>query len=339
MGLNGVINETAFPLNLAEFSVGNNVISGTIPSQWPAGLTLINLGTNQLTGGLPSSFPSGLDVLYLDQNHLTGHIPNALPNELKNLNLQNNAITGSIPNDLPSGLVFLYLWGNLMSGDLPSLPYSLQYLVLGYPGYSGNHFTGTLRLNRPLYLVINNNWITDVVIQDSSGLTLGCELSNNSLLGNPNIANLTMCTQNGLYSAKLLPVTKSATATAIITTANLIRTSTQLKPTVMSTLTVLDVTSTENSPGTTKDISEITTVIMTVKSIHTSTLGRTSIGTVQFVQELSRFSFNLNMVLRIAVDVMMLVKLLNKTPFKRELKKMLKKGNTKTSKTGGWEYK
>ena len=142
----------------------------------------------------------------------------AIPSSVTLLHLYNNAaITGSIPSSLPSGLVELSVRGNQMSGDLPSFPSTLQYLALGYPGSPQNHFTGSLRLNRPFELYINFNWITDVVVQDSSGLSI-CNLSNNPLLGNPNIVGLTMCTQNGLYSASLLPNTKLTTALAKTTT-------------------------------------------------------------------------------------------------------------------------
>ena len=127
----------------------------------------------------------------------------AIPLSLTYLDLILNTITGTIPNNLPSGLTDLYLYANLMSGDLPSFPSALQYLALGLAGYPGNHFTGALRLNQPFQLYINNNWITDVLIQDSSQIDPSyCDLSNNPLLGNPGIAGL-QCTKIGLYSANL----------------------------------------------------------------------------------------------------------------------------------------
>ena len=137
----------------------------------------------------------------------------AIPSSVIYLHLYNNVIMGNIPLLLPGGLVLLYLHGNQMSGDLPFFPSTLKYLWLGESGNPGNHFTGSLRLNRPIELRINHNWITDVVIQGSNVLATGgynCDLSNNPLLGNPNIANLTMCTQDGLYSADLLPGLYSA---------------------------------------------------------------------------------------------------------------------------------
>ena len=107
----------------------------------------------------------------------------AIPSSVTYLRLFSNAITGAIPNVLPSGLLALALDDNRMSGDLPSFPSTLLYLGLGWPGYPGNHFTGSLRLNRPIQLYIHDNWITDVVIQDSSQIDPSyCHLSDNPLL-------------------------------------------------------------------------------------------------------------------------------------------------------------
>ena len=154
----------------------------------------------------------------------------AIPSGVIYLNLQNNDLTGSIPSNLPNFLRRLSLSGNQLSGDLPSFPSTLEYLYLGYPGQPGNRFTGTLRLNRPLELHIHDNWITDVIIQESSALT-GCDLSNNPLLGNANIAGLTRCTKFGLYSAGLLPqtlTTSFSTRTAKPTTAIKLKTTAEL---------------------------------------------------------------------------------------------------------------
>ena len=126
----------------------------------------------------------------------------AIPSNVMYLWLYGNVITGNIPSGLPSGLILLIVHGNQMSGDLPSFPSTLTNLALGYPAYPGNYFTGTLRLNRPIVLLINHNLITDVVIQDSSQIDLyWCDLSNNPLLGNLNIVGLTMCTKNNIYSS------------------------------------------------------------------------------------------------------------------------------------------
>ena len=138
----------------------------------------------------------------------------AIPNGLTHLYLDENKLTGTIPSYFPAGLITLWLDGNKLYGNLPSFPSTLQYIDLGYPGFPGNRFSGTLRLNRPIRLYINDNWITDVVIQDSSQINPSwCDLSNNPLLGNPSIVGLTTCIKNGIYSASLLPNTKSSVVT------------------------------------------------------------------------------------------------------------------------------
>ena len=185
----------------------------------------------------------------------------AIPSTVDYLGVYRNQITGPIPSQLPVGLITLYVDGNLMSGDLPSFPPSLKYFDLGFAGTPGNHFSGTLRLNQPVYLHINDNWITDVVIQDSSQINpSNCDLSNNPLLGNPGIAGLIMCTKIGLYSAGLLPVTKTTliltkssststtgtftnSETAVLTTANaIVRSTSTIARQVTSSGLFLDTT-------------------------------------------------------------------------------------------------
>ena len=261
----------------------------------------------------------------------------AIPSSVTYLDLGANAITGSIPSALPSGLSELFLYGNQMSSDLPS---TLQRLALGFPGDPGNHFTGTLRLNRPIQLYINDNWITDVVIQDSSVLGTGgwlCDLSNNPLLGNPNIAGLTICSKNGLYSAGLLPVTRSTT---LAKTTNVFGTTTLLGS--------LEMTANFNTMtnGATMTDGAITTVWTTnfERTIAQQTLSITmsvtgtqaftltsSLGTVAFVQILSDFVVNLGMMVRVLISGMLLTYVLTRTPFKREIKKMMSNGKTKTT--------
>ena len=225
----------------------------------------------------------------------------AIPSRVTRLYLNRNDITGSIPNALPSGLHVLDLSGNQMSGDLPPFPSTLQYLYLGYPGDPGNRFTGSLRLNRPIGLYINDNWITDVFIQDSSVLATSgysCDLSNNPLLGNPNIAVLSVCIKGGLYSAALLPVTRITLITTTIRGMHL----------TSSGITANETTTTNNA-----------------------------VGTVQFVQILSAFAVNLGMMVRIVISAMLLTFVISRAPFKREFKRMIGKEKTTTT-TSGLEF-
>jgi len=162
-----------------------------------------------------TALPSGLYLITLSYNiGINGHMPTILPSKLAYLDLSYNSLTGSIPNSWPIGLNYLILNDNQLTGDISSIPSSIVGLYLGYTDtYSFNHFTGTLKLDGPQSLFINNNWITDVIVKDASQLSY-CDISNNPLLGNPDIENLIQinCTQDGLYSANLLP----NTATTVI---------------------------------------------------------------------------------------------------------------------------
>ena len=105
-------------------------------------------------------------------------------------------MSGSIPGTLPSNLQDLRVYANKPSGDLPSFPSSVINLLLSFPRTpSDNNFTGTLGLANPTHLYIQNNFITDDIIQApaESLLMYSCYLSNNPLLGNPNIDKLTVC--------------------------------------------------------------------------------------------------------------------------------------------------
>ena len=266
-----------------------------------------NLGLNGTING--TAIPSSVIILSLYANAIKGNIPLQLPVGLLHLELYRNTITGSIPSMLPIGLLALYLHDNLMSGNLPSFPSTLQYLFLGYFGYPGNRFTGNVRLNRPIQLYINDNWITDVFIQDSSQIYPSyCDLSNNPLLGNSNIAGLTMCTKDGLYSAALLPITRSTLITMTLETTT---------------------ERTTNFGRTTVQQLSVSEMLATGTSTTTS-----SMGTVQFVQEMRGIVVNLGMMLRCIVSTMILSVVFVKTPFKREFKKMRSKRKTTTTTSG-----
>ena len=172
----------------------------------------VSMALNGFVNG--TAFPSKLETLDLYLNELSGGIP-FLSNGIISLDLSLNVLNGSIPTSLPPDLFVLRLYGNRLVGNVPTFPASLVDFYLGFSGYPGNHFSGVIRLNVPSQLFINDNWITDVIIQDSSRLTSGyCDLSRNPLFGNPNIAALTGCVKNGLYSASLLPSTATIKLTA-----------------------------------------------------------------------------------------------------------------------------
>ena len=217
----------------------------------------------------------------------------AIPSSVSYLNLNDNELKGSIPNGLPSALTELYLWGNQMSNDLPSFPSELKWLGLGYPGFSGNYFTGTLRLNKPIAVEINDNWITDIVIRDSSQInSIYCDLSNNPLFGNPNLANLTMCTQIGLYSANLLPNTKS-----ILTSGP------------------------SSDFGTTATTMRNATITLIADKVRTSSVSKSFVPLNHSWVLLEM----IKILLKLLVEMIILLWVIYKTPWKREIKNKIKK--------------
>ena len=197
-------------------------------------------------GPSPSVYCDGnnrVTELYWTSLSLDGVINGtALPPNLSILKLYGNRIHGSIPA-LPTGLIDLGITNNFLTGDLPIFPSTLKILYLSFNGET-NHFTGSLRMNQPTILCMSDNWITDVIIQDTSQLiqgsncfggTTNCDLSNNPLLGNSNILGLSMCLKNGLYSPSLLP--KTLTSTKLSTTTTKATTTTTSKFTSKSTTT------------------------------------------------------------------------------------------------------
>ena len=199
MGLDGFINGTALPKWTAQLYLKFNNLKGSVPAVWPTTLNKLYLTSNNLTGSIPTGpWPSQLNELSLGDNMLTGEIPTSWPSNLQLLRLFNNSLSGAIPNNLPSTLTVLVLDGNNLSGDLPIFSPALVEITLGNTAGHGNSFTGTLKMTRPTSIQINGNKITDVAISDTSALAK-CDLSNNPLLNRPNIADLTMCTQNDLY--------------------------------------------------------------------------------------------------------------------------------------------
>eukprot|EP00835_Amoeboradix_gromovi_P003412 NODE_224_length_13912_cov_0.116604.p2 type:complete len:361 gc:universal NODE_224_length_13912_cov_0.116604:2247-3329(+) len=213
ISLNGTMKGKYLPSSLVSLLLENNKITGKIPSKLPITLKYFDVSGNGITGPIPTELPLNLVYLDLGANKISDTIPKMLPNSLTTLSLWSNTINGTIPDPLPPNLIELILNGNKMSGDVPRLPKSLISINLGFPKQNGiikPHFTGVIELYRPIDVRINNNYITDIIIQDTSHLKQ-CDLSQNPLLGNPNIALLKMCIMTGLYEANTLPKTASAT--------------------------------------------------------------------------------------------------------------------------------
>ena len=225
------------------------------------------------------------------QKNLDGTIDgNYIPSALVNLRLNLNLLTGKIPSRLPNGIQQLYVYSNRLTGDVPLFPNSLLYLYLGYAGFPGNHFTGTVAINAPLELYITDNWITGIFVADATQLTVNCDLSNNALLGNSGLLNLNSCLKNGLYDANQLPVTITTKMTTtslsttkmttkqlsyssfILTTTTAVTsvkqsTTTTVRPTTIATTTAVRPTTTMfTSLFVTKDIGASMTTIQTVRA-------------------------------------------------------------------------
>ena len=267
-----------------------------------------------------TALPTGLQSLYLNSNQLTGNIPSILPDVLTVLSIQQNGITGYIPSSLPASLHQLCLEDNLMTGDVPSLPTSLQYLRLGWPGYPRNRFTGSVILNKPIWIYLNHNGITNLIVNDSSILT-NCELSNNPLLGNPNVVALTMCTKTNLYSPSLLARTSSLIVQHVVTFPSKIT-----KTTLYSNL-----------------IRSISTSVITLETNTTIAAVNFQISASRFVRSLRTVIFNITTteanphshrevilkfeimtVLRVCISIFVLGFVVAKSPFQREIEAAIK---------------
>ena len=276
-----------------------------------------------------SAIPKELRSLKLDLNEITGSIPKELPNGLLTLILHGNKMTGGIPMNLPNVMVDLNLWGNLFSGDIPTLPDSIQYFQIGWPGSHGNHFTGTIKLKKPVYFLINDNYITDVVFEDTSGLvTNNCDLSENPLLGNPHITNLTMCRMVDLYSAIDLPITLSFTSTTVFA---------KTRAGIVTTERVATY-STDRTLGESKIQIGYTTNSDTVASVSTVLLVSKMVSTLHdkyhFIPTTHTLSVEelIKIISKLLLNTAILGVVLITTPFKREWKSMINKrrGNSKS---------
>ena len=166
-----------------------------------------------------------------------------------------------------------------------------------------------------------------------------------------------MCTKSGLYGASLLPITRSTLTTLAETTTKLTltrstkslvsTTTTQLGSSEMTTMML------ETTNGATAMMLETAIEMAATKRSTKTTPGRTtlhqlsssemaswrittlkltsSLGTVAFVQEMRGIIVNLGMMVRVLVTMMILSVVFMKTPFKREIKRMMSKRKTTTT--------
>ncbi|XP_077226017.1 receptor kinase-like protein Xa21 isoform X1 [Tasmannia lanceolata] len=132
-------------------SIGENQISGNIPSQIGNLINLQNLGiySTFITGSIPTSIGmlQNLQRLYLGNNSLSGKIPYNIGNitQLTSLDLGNNNLQGSIPLSLANctKLLELILSRNNLRGTIPKQILGLSSLSMALD-LSQNFFTGSL---------------------------------------------------------------------------------------------------------------------------------------------------------------------------------------------------
>ena len=262
-----------------------------------------------------TSFPPALTYLDLTGNDLTGGVP-VLPSGFGGFFVEGNLLSGYIPV-FPSSMYGISLRRNKLIGDISVIPKDAIHVWL-----AENAFWGSLTLNRPNKLLIDDTWITDLIISDPSDL-IECDMSNTPLLGNPHIVNLTMCTSNGLYDANLLPNTltsrqqsrqqSSAHLTNLqYTSTNLISSSFLTTPihvlTNLRATTILAVSSSMTLPSHTFFQTALSTTVQLVYFLSMSTN-----PTLYSVIKIAA---------RLVVDLIILILILERTPFKREFKRL-----------------
>jgi Leucine-rich repeat (LRR) protein len=200
--------------------LGNNGLSGTIPSQICnlALLTELNLSENQLVDSIPSDIGllTLLTSLKLNNNQLSGNIPLKIfdLDHLTNLSLEYNQLTGTIPVEIGNliSLTSLKLSNNQLTGSIPvqignltdldwlslannqltgSIPTEIEYLtVLTGLEFGGNELTGNIpvelcNLTGLNELSMNNNQLSGNIPNEINQLTnlTFLSLSDNNFTG------------------------------------------------------------------------------------------------------------------------------------------------------------
>ena len=271
-----------------------------------------------------TAFPSTLTFVDFGSNSLTGNVPEHYPIGIITLNLNYNLLTGSIKS-LPPNLITLSLDQNYLTGDVPPLPSSLQYMWLGSPSRIGNHFTGVVALNRPSYVFINNNWITDIIIQDTTQMGNNCDLSYNPLQGNPRLAGLPGCRKTNLYSIPNTISTSKNTYKSSIYTVSLFSSGVSIS----STLTRSILNNIESVQGfytynlKSSIFSALSNTNLNYSVVdHTSIYGVATLLPIFFhpiVSPLTLLAIAL-MVIRLIINAIILGVVLSKTPFARHFR-------------------
>ena len=214
-----------FPASVKYIRLQNNKHSGSIPTL-PTGLIEFRLFNNRLTGSIPS-LPSNLSQLVIYNNLLGGLLPEFYSSALTDITIHTNQFVGPIPR-LPSTLIKFLLYGplNAINGSVPTIPNTVTDLRI-----NGLRLNGSLEVNTPSFLKIENNFISNLTIKNTTNLVVAnCDISNNPLSNSTQALALTgICTKNNLYQSQLfttqLKTTVLSTARSSWTTGELYTTS------------------------------------------------------------------------------------------------------------------
>eukprot|EP00978_Attheya_sp_CCMP212_P011644 scaffold28850_cov41-Attheya_sp.AAC.1 len=175
-------------LSLEEWSVSNNSLTGTIPTEigfMALSLKRLNLKSNDnVVGTLPTELGLLTELTYLNlsKNYLKGTIPTELAhlsNHLEYLNVGQNVLRGSLPDAVFSkltSLTFLSSYYNLHTGTLPAVALSrltnLQTLDLGLcERLQGSVPTVLGTLTNLQFLALEGNILTGTLPTELGALT------------------------------------------------------------------------------------------------------------------------------------------------------------------------
>ncbi|KAL4191622.1 hypothetical protein AMTRI_Chr07g30780 [Amborella trichopoda] len=173
--------------DLSGLYISENQFFGFIPQnigKTMPNLTFLSVGNNHITGPIPSTLMS-LQYLNASYNHITGNIPSSMPNMMR-LSLSNNLITGSTSASVGnmSELAIFNLSENNLTGTMPSLPPTLNYFMI-----SNNHIMGNIPnsigyLSNVYILDVYGNGLSGIIPPSSGNCSLleVLDLSNNNLL-------------------------------------------------------------------------------------------------------------------------------------------------------------